>query len=63
MMCSLLLLLQVLFSAYAPLVVCAGAVFPLSIWAYLRAQEAEARAAAAEKGSTVRGDSKQEFLV
>ncbi len=54
---------QVLFSAYAPLVVPKGSRFPLSIWAYLRQQRAEMQERATRRGDVVKGESSEDFTV
>lgn len=54
---------KVLFSAHAPLAVCAGSTFSLRIWAYLRQQEEEAKMRASEKGDVTRGSTRHDFLV
>ena len=55
--------LQVLFAAYAPLVVGKGSRFPLSLWAFLRHQRREMQERATHFGSVAKGETTHELIV
>ena len=54
---------QVLFSAYAPLVVAIGGAVPISLWAYLRQQKMLMTELATAHGDTAKGETLDGLLV
>ena len=54
---------QVLFAAYAPLVIAPDSMFPIAVWAFLKQQKAAMQEAATRRGNVMKGETKDDFLV